>query len=69
MSGAAASATMHEQGFRPGGFTVECKKCHRPLHDCSGCNGGRASGIGGKLTCSKCNSTGVVCSQHGGHWK
>lgn len=52
------------------GITMSnCKKCHRPLHDCGACNGGRASGIFGKLTCSKCNSTGVVCNQHGGHWK
>ena len=46
-----------------------CKKsgCGRPLHDCQGCNGGRASSpIAGKLTC---NSTGLVCSEHGGHWK
>lgn len=49
--------------------TMKCKKCHRPLNDCQGCNGGRASGMFGKLTCSKCNSTGMVCSEHGGHWK
>ena len=33
------------------------------------CNGGRASGIFGKLTCSKCNNTGVVCNTPGDHWK
>jgi hypothetical protein len=54
---------------RRGLLTMECRKCHRRLHDCQGCNGGRASGLGGKLGCSKCNSTGLVCSQHGGHWK
>ena len=46
-----------------------CTKCSRPLHDCQGCNGGRASGIGGKLTCSKCANTGMVCNEHGGNWK
>jgi len=48
----------------------ECKKCHRPLHDCQACDGGRKRGMGGiRLTCSRCNTTGLVCSQHGGHWK
>ena len=47
--------------------TMDCKKCHRPLHDCPACNGGRASGMFGKLTCSKCNNTGLVCAEHGGH--
>jgi hypothetical protein len=46
-----------------------CKKCGRGLNDCQACKGGRARGIAGKLTCSKCNNTGVVCAQHGGHWK
>lgn len=46
-----------------------CKKCHRPVNDCQACNGGRASGMFGKLTCSKCNNTGSVCSEHDGHWK
>ena len=31
---------------------MNCKKCQRHLHDCQGCNGGRASGIAGMLTCS-----------------
>jgi hypothetical protein len=48
---------------------MECRKCHRPVHHCQACNGGRASGIAGKLTCSKCNNTGAVCIEHGGHWK
>lgn len=47
----------------------KCKKCGRSLNDCTACNGGRASGMFGKLTCSKCNNTGVVCNTHGGHWK
>ncbi len=48
---------------------MTCTKCHAPLHDCQSCNGGRASGIGGRLTCSACNNTGAVCRSHGGHWK
>ncbi|KJF24942.1 hypothetical protein SZ00_01868 [Rhodococcus sp. AD45] len=48
---------------------AECRKCHRPVHDCSACNGGRASGMFGKLTCSKCNNTGSTCNEHGGYWK
>ena len=48
----------------------DCEKCHRTLQDCQGCNGGRARGFAGtKLTCSKCNTTGQVCSEHGGPWK
>ena len=47
----------------------KCKKCGRSLNDCTACNGGRASGMFGKLTCSKCNNTGVVCNTHGGGWK
>lgn len=47
----------------------QCKKCFRPVHDCSSCNGGRASGLAGKLTCSKCNNTGSQCNEHGGFWK
>lgn len=46
-----------------------CKKCSRSLNDCTACNGGRAHGMFGKLTCSKCKNTGVVCNTHGGHWK
>lgn len=48
---------------------MNCKKCQRPVHDCPSCNGGRATGMLGKLTCSKCNNTGLVCSAHGGNWK
>ncbi len=48
---------------------MTCKKCFRPLHDCQACNGGRASGFFGKLTCSTCNNTGLQCPQHGGFWK
>ncbi len=48
---------------------MNCNKCHRPLHDCQACKGGTASGMFGKLTCKACNTTGLVCHQHGGHWK
>lgn len=49
---------------------MKCKRCGRTLNDCQSCNGGRASGfMGSKLNCSKCNNTGLVCSQHGGYWK
>lgn len=45
-------------------------RCGRTLNDCQGCKGGRATQPGGgRHTCSKCNSTGQVCSEHGGHWK
>ncbi|HEU5026958.1 MAG TPA: hypothetical protein VFV01_18720 [Spirillospora sp.] len=47
---------------------MNCEKCHRPLHDCQACNAGRATGMFGKLTCSKCTE-GLTCSQHGAHWK
>lgn len=48
-----------------------CHKCHRPLHDCDACNGGRSgrSPLGDKLQCSKCGTTGLVCNEHGAHWK
>lgn len=48
---------------------MKCTKCARPLHDCQACNGGRASGMFGKLTCRKCNNTGQVCPSHDGYWK
>lgn len=48
---------------------MRCRKCSRPVHDCQACNGGRATGIVGKLTCRTCNNTGSVCNEHGGHWK
>jgi len=48
----------------------ECNKCHRPLHDCDVCEGQtRKSFLGDRLACSNCNSTGLICSIHGGHWK
>jgi len=48
----------------------DCHKCHRPLQDCTACNAGRArSVLGDKLTCKNCSSTGLVCNEHGGHWK
>lgn len=48
---------------------MKCTKCSRPLQDCQSCNGGRATGMLGKLTCSTCRNTGQVCPTHGGHWK
>jgi|GEM_PF-2386480 len=52
------------------GTTVNCRKCHRPTVDCSGCNGGRnLTGMFGALTCSSCGSTGRVCPEHGRHWQ
>jgi len=50
-------------------MTLICRKCGRPLHDCPACNGGRASGFFGKLSCHKCNNTGLVCPEHDGYWK
>lgn len=49
----------------------ECRKCHRPLHPCDACNGGRpgTSLLGDKLQCKNCQSTGRVCDEHGGHWE
>lgn len=46
---------------------MDCTKCHRPLRDCHACNGGRASNMFGKLTCSTCRNTGRLCPEHGGH--
>lgn len=49
---------------------AECKKCHRATTDCEACKGGRNRGLfGSTLTCSKCNSTGQVCSEHKAGWK
>lgn len=48
---------------------MTCTKCRRPLHDCQSCDGGRRRGAFGALTCKACNSTGLVCATHGGHWK
>jgi len=49
---------------------MNCKKCGRPLHDCPACDGGRRKGLlGAALTCSTCNTTGLICGAHGGHWK
>lgn len=47
---------------------MQCKKCSHPFHDCQARHGGRASGMFGKLTFSRCN-TGSACSEHGGFWK
>lgn len=43
----------------------KCEKCFRQLNDCQGCKGGRQT----TGTCNKCRNTGLVCSEHGGHWK
>ncbi|RZS60399.1 hypothetical protein EV386_0656 [Xylanimonas ulmi] len=48
---------------------MSCAQCHRPLHDCPSCNGGRASGLLGKVTCARCRNVGLVCDEHGGHWR
>lgn len=49
---------------------MECPKCHRPLHDCQKCNGrGFISDFGNRVNCGTCNTTGKVCSDHGGRWK
>lgn len=49
---------------------ASCKKCGRTTTDCPGCNGGRTRGLlGSALTCSKCNTTGQQCPEHGAHWK
>ena len=48
----------------PEGNLMKCEKCSRQLHDCQGCRGGRSN-----LTCNQCRTTGLVCSEHGGHWR
>jgi hypothetical protein len=48
---------------------AQCKKCSKATQDCTACNGGKAHGLLGKLTCSKCNNTGQQCPAHGAHWK
>lgn len=45
---------------------MKCNKCGRPLADCQACKG---KGDTRRTTCTKCNHTGQVCPQHGGHWK
>ncbi len=50
--------------YQKGWAMGKCEKCFRALAECQGCRGGRSN-----LTCSKCNNTGRVCMEHGGHWK
>ncbi|WP_158612947.1 hypothetical protein [Nocardiopsis sp. Huas11] len=48
---------------------MKCEKCFRHLHTCQACNGRPGQSIlGDPLTCSKCHE-GLVCSNHGKHWK
>lgn len=48
---------------------MKCK-CGARLHKCPDCDGQtQTTGWGSKLTCSSCRSTGLLCGQHGGHWK
>jgi hypothetical protein len=47
-----------------------CKKCNRSLHMCDVCDGQRKkSFLNDTLSCKNCNSTGLICPQHKGHWK
>jgi hypothetical protein len=49
---------------------MECKKCNRKLHICDACDGQKKkSFLGDQLSCKKCNSTGMLCPEHHGHWK
>ncbi len=49
---------------------MKCSKGDAELYTCPDCDGQTRSGIGGgKLTCSTCRSTGLLCPNHGGHWK
>jgi len=49
---------------------MDCSKCYRTLHECRDCQGQTATSIGGwKLTCSTCDSTGLICTEHGGYWQ
>lgn len=49
---------------------MKCRKCGKPVHECSDCKGQtRTSAWGSVLTCRTCNSTGYLCGSHGGHWK
>ena len=50
-----------------GRLDMNCNKCGAGLRPCPACKGGTASGVFGKLTCSKCNNTGMQCPSHGGH--
>jgi hypothetical protein len=47
-----------------------CKQCGKNhfVEVCPACKG-KLSGMFGKLTCSKCGSTGYVCPRHGKNWK
>lgn len=49
---------------------MKCTKCHAPLHTCQVCKGQTTRSIlGDRLSCKACNSTGAVCTTHGGYWK
>jgi hypothetical protein len=49
---------------------MTCNKCHRTLQDCQACKGRPSGGpLGGKLTCRRCNNTGLECPKDGGHWR
>ena len=49
---------------------MRCPKDGAELYVCPDCDGQTRSGIGGgKLTCSTCRSTGLLCPTHEGHWK
>ncbi|MGN2641196.1 hypothetical protein ACWEKT_21240 [Nocardia takedensis] len=48
----------------------QCEKCYKRLNDCQSCKGrGGGYGIAGRLNCSACRNTGLVCNTHDGHWK
>lgn len=46
-----------------------CRKCARTLLDCQACNDDRRAGQFDIHTCAECDNTGLVCSEHGGHWR
>ena len=53
-----------------GPLMSQCQKCFKALNDCQACKGkGGGSGLFGRLNCSKCRNTGLVCNSHGGFWK
>jgi hypothetical protein len=49
---------------------MKCEKCGAPLLTCNVCKGQTHTSIlGDRLSCNKCNSTGLQCPTHGGYWK
>lgn len=49
----------------------KCRKCGTTITVCASCKNKPGGDFipGDRLTCSRCNSTGGLCKQHGAYWK